>query len=195
LSVSKAAIVGSRGGQQSALRAKALKQIRIDEYVLNPSQCALCGIPLPYEKRDQKFCGHSCRATLKNQTRERHDAVKRTCVVCDTPTHNPKFCSLKCQAIERASLMIERIEAGDVTDRKVLKWHLIKQRGHRCECCRNTEWLSAKIPLELEHRDGDASHNKPDNLALLCPNCHAQTPTAKGRNRGNGRKSRGIKVY
>jgi hypothetical protein len=91
-------------------------------------------------------------------------------------------------------MMLGRIEAGEISDRKVLRWHLIKQRGHACESCKQTEWLGQQIPIELEHKDGNAGHNKPANLLLLCCNCHALTPTAKGRNRGNGRKSRGIRA-
>lgn len=29
-----------------------------------------------------------------------------------------------------------------------------------------------KSILEVHHRDGDRSHNEPDNLMILCPNCH-----------------------
>lgn len=58
-----------------------------------------------------------------------------------------------------------------------LKPHLIKERGHCCESCGNSEWLSNPIPLEVEHMDGDRTNNSYDNLKLLCCNCHALTPT------------------
>ena len=54
---------------------------------------------------------------------------------------------------------------------------LIVERGHRCEGCRNTEWLGNPITLELEHTDGDKKNNVRENLRLLCPNCHSYTPT------------------
>ena len=53
---------------------------------------------------------------------------------------------------------------------------------HICDECGCTKWLGKPIPLELEHRDGDHSNNSIENLRLLCPNCHAMTPTYKGRN-------------
>ncbi|GAA1248444.1 hypothetical protein GCM10009633_21770 [Janibacter melonis] len=53
----------------------------------------------------------------------------------------------------------------------------------RCDSCGGTQWLGLPIPLELEHRDGDRQNNSLENLELLCPNCHAQTPTYRGRNR------------
>lgn len=58
-----------------------------------------------------------------------------------------------------------------------LKRALITERGHVCESCCNHEWLGQPITLELEHIDGDRSNNMHDNLKLLCPNCHSQTPT------------------
>lgn len=53
----------------------------------------------------------------------------------------------------------------------------------RCNKCGGTEWMGLPIPLELEHRDGNSKNNSLDNLELLCPNCHAQTPTYRSRNR------------
>ena len=47
-----------------------------------------------------------------------------------------------------------------------------------------------KIPLEVEHIDGNYKNNVEENLTLLCPNCHALTATYKGANLNKGRKSR-----
>ena len=63
-----------------------------------------------------------------------------------------------------------------------LKPHLIKERGHKCENCGLEEWLENPIPLEIDHIDGDRTNNKKENLKLLCCNCHALTPTWRGRN-------------
>lgn len=54
---------------------------------------------------------------------------------------------------------------------------------HQCSRCLNTLWEKQKIPLELEHIDGNKHNNSIDNLQLLCPNCHALTSTYRGRNR------------
>lgn len=62
-----------------------------------------------------------------------------------------------------------------------IKARLIKERGHRCECCHLKEWLTQLITLELEHIDGDNRNNDRSNLKLLCPNCHSYTNTWRGR--------------
>lgn len=59
-------------------------------------------------------------------------------------------------------------------------------RERRCAGCGRDEWQGEPIPLELDHVDGDRWNNTLENLRLLCPNCHAQTPTYRGRNIGNG---------
>lgn len=53
---------------------------------------------------------------------------------------------------------------------------------HKCCKCNNTTWNDQPIPLELDHIDGNHRNNNISNLTILCPNCHAQTPTYCGKN-------------
>lgn len=59
---------------------------------------------------------------------------------------------------------------------------LLRERGHKCQQCNLTEWQGQPITIELEHVDGDNRNNIRENLKLLCPNCHSQTITWKGKN-------------
>ena len=43
------------------------------------------------------------------------------------------------------------------------------------------------FPKNVDHIDGDAKNNKPDNLRILCPNCHAMTSTFGNRNKNSSR--------
>ena len=79
---------------------------------------------------------------------------------------------------------------GSVARKKIL----IKERGHRCESCKNVEWLGNPITLELEHIDGDNKNNVRENLKLLCPNCHAKTPTWRKSKNNNGKSKHSDEV-
>ena len=45
-----------------------------------------------------------------------------------------------------------------------------------CEICEISTWQGKDLPLELHHIDGNRFNNTIDNLQILCPNCHSQTP-------------------
>lgn len=67
--------------------------------------------------------------------------------------------------------------------KKANKTQLIKERGHKCEKCLTSVWLDAIIPLEIHHIDGNRTNNLPDNLQLLCCNCHALTDNWRNKKR------------
>lgn len=60
-------------------------------------------------------------------------------------------------------------------------------KEYRCEKCENNgEWLDNILVLEIDHIDGDRTNNELENLRYLCPNCHSQTDTFRGRNLNKG---------
>jgi len=58
----------------------------------------------------------------------------------------------------------------------------LKER--KCEEC---GWKKiskdGRIPLELDHINGDHRDNRLKNLRILCPNCHSLKSTHRGRNK------------
>ncbi|MGE0298493.1 transposase [Pseudonocardia sp.] len=56
-----------------------------------------------------------------------------------------------------------------------------------CEECGLSEWRGERLPLHLDHVNGDHTDNRIQNLRILCPNCHALTDTWCGRK--NGRRT------
>lgn len=60
--------------------------------------------------------------------------------------------------------------------------------SEKCSKCGILEWRGKKLPLELDHIDGDSANNEQTNLRLLCPNCHSLTKTWRGRSINTGKK-------
>ncbi|MFE3381158.1 HNH endonuclease signature motif containing protein [Streptomyces anulatus] len=55
----------------------------------------------------------------------------------------------------------------------------------RCALCgTGRTWRERPLPLEVDHIDGNWRNNQPQNLRLLCPNCHSTTDTYRGRGKG-----------
>lgn len=55
---------------------------------------------------------------------------------------------------------------------------------NKCSECGITEWLGKPINIQLDHINGDCSDHRLANLRMLCPNCHSQTDTWCGKNKG-----------
>lgn len=66
-----------------------------------------------------------------------------------------------------------------------LKRRLVKEgiKEWKCEKCGITDWMGEDITLELHHINGNHFDNRLENLQMLCPNCHSQTPTHKKNNK------------
>ena len=76
------------------------------------------------------------------------------------------------------------VENSSYTSTNNLRKRLIDEGifEKKCNRCKMEVWLDQNIPLELEHINGISSDNRLENLELLCPNCHAFTPTYRGKN-------------
>jgi len=68
-----------------------------------------------------------------------------------------------------------------------LKKRIVLEQVQKCNHCGIYEWNGKPIVLELEHKDGNHSNNERENLEAICPNCHSQTNTWRGRNKTNKR--------
>lgn len=88
------------------------------------------------------------------------------------------------KGIIKSKLTLEDILIKGDKKVKGLRVRLIKEGVFEdiCNECGLTEWNGKPITLELHHNNGDNTDNRIENLSILCPNCHAQTPSFRKPN-------------
>jgi hypothetical protein len=171
-------------------KQKAIK--KRNDYLLNPNFCNKCKMQLCYEKRQYFYCSRKCSSIINNEKR----SIDRFCLTCKIKIKNKKnakkYCSHSCQQVAQRKEIWKNIEEGKYVKQhgKTIRDYLFSHREAVCEICKLDMWQNQKIPLDVDHIDGDANNNLPSNLRLICKNCHALTPTFGNKNRGKGRKHR-----
>ena len=122
------------------------------------------------------------------------------CRNCNKEIKNKnKYCSVKCQKEYEYMNFIKKWKEGETSGMRGeyqlsmhIKTYLLEKYNNQCARCGwgETKQYTGKIPLEIEHIDGNYKNNKEENLIVLCPNCHSLTSTYKGANYNHGRKTR-----
>lgn len=195
-----------------ARQNKKLREESLRRYYNNPNHCEYCGEVIvvgksesPKSTQRKKFCNSSCAASYNNQGVRRNYksdtdySSSNKCVNCglDIPRQN-KYCSSKCQHEYEQKEWEKKWFAGEIsgninpvwtTYSNRVKTYLFNKYDSKCSKCGwgETNPYTGTVPLEVEHIDGNPYNTTPDNVTLLCPNCHSLTATYRGANRGNGR--------
>lgn len=141
----------------------------------------------------RNFCSRECKDLF-------HRKPLNKCLSCGLDTKN-KFCSGKgCQATYQYKQFISKWLAGQVdgTSKRCenispyVRKYMIKEADNKCSKCGwgETNSVTGKIPLQINHIDGDSRNSAKKNLEVLCPNCHSLTPNYGILNKGKGRQGR-----
>ena len=106
-----------------------------------------------------------------------------------------KYCSNKCQIDYQHKKFIfewKRCKKGEILTKNIsryIKKYYVSKFGELCFLCgwNKKNFVTDKVPLEIDHIDGDSKNNLENNLRLICPNCHALTSNFRNLNKGKGR--------
>lgn len=119
-----------------------------------------------------------------------------TSFIYDDKSSTGKFCSNSCNGKYKIEFITKPlIEQGKVDQTSTLKTYLTNLHGYKCNICSISEWNNKELSLHVDHIDGNSDNNFPDNIRLLCPNCHTQTETFSGRNKKNTKRNSYMQRY
>lgn len=162
--------------------------------------CEACELPFSKQyKVSNKYIPRFCSDKCARQHKKKDKATN--CINCKQDIRHysvnrlRQFCCRDCSWQHRRKENIKKFNQGLIRDRPHIRKILTVLRGYTCNCCAISEWNNKPITLQVNHIDGNCTNNMPDNLELICPNCHTQTDTYSGRNKGNGRKARGLPLH
>jgi Zn finger protein HypA/HybF involved in hydrogenase expression len=146
--------------------------------------CMYCEQPIE-SAHAKKFCNSSCSAKYNNRIRKPRSAESRKKTSESIKALGPRSEETKIKAL--LSYSISRVKylfdtPFDSLEKQSKRTRIIIEQEGKCAHCRISEWMGQPVCFEMDHIDGNNQNNKRDNLEILCPNCHSNTPTWKGRN-------------
>ena len=154
----------------------------------------------PYDPKI--YCSQRCAAIVSNLNHPKNKSLKLTtsCILCGNKVNrtSKKYCSLKCQMLHRYQIYLKDWKSGKEDGNKGIQTKIISAHlrrylnekfGEKCSMCgwKNKNPITNRVPLEIDHIDGNSENNDENNLRLICPNCHSLTPHFRNLNKGNGR--------
>lgn len=159
-----------------------------------PLRCETCNKFHKSIYASGRFCNNICARGFSRRGTGRHSFKEFNCKSCGriskgfTGNSALLFCSRPChQAYNFTQRYNKWINGEPAVWARTggVRVAVIKRDGYICRDCGISEWHEKPIALEVDHIDGNCRNNRADNLRLLCPNCHSQTPTFGSKNRGN----------
>jgi Zn finger protein HypA/HybF involved in hydrogenase expression len=155
-------------------------------------KCKKCETNFEPQKGLKSFCSLSCRNSrvrtdeIKNKISE---GVKNSEKFKQGQINRNKFIDYKKIAEKNKESWNKKILNAKYETLSFgrLKKRIKLEQKNKCNKCGINSWNDKPITLELEHKDGNNQNNKRENLECLCPNCHSQTSTWRGKNKTNKR--------
>lgn len=155
--------------------------------------CLGCSLEFKPSYSKNVYCSRSCSAKVNNRKYpKRPPALPQNKCQCGKDiAYQSKQCK-SCYNKARRHLILTQWKDNELTSRDLppsIREYLIESANFACVKCGfdTLHPLDNKSVLEINHINGNGTDHSPNNLEVICPNCHALTNSYRGRNQGHGR--------
>ena len=195
------ACANSRGPRTEEFKEKvrrALSKGRKTEFICDG--CGDIGVKHPkhLKKNGKNFCSRACYITFRPVPSLAKSLP--ICLECNNPVKDIKrsYCSIKCKTLHTRRDKIAkwlRYEMRHTYNERIPEYirdYMLEDVNSKCEGCgwSKVNPVTGRVPLQVNHKDGNPCNHDRENLELLCGACHSITTTYCSLNWGKGRKSR-----
>jgi hypothetical protein len=178
--------------------------------------CMGCGIVFRKKENDfnvamkkgaRVFCTRSCSSrTIQREKGSKRELITCPCGKTSRRSKSPSklYCSVPCynrfSDLPKKETLTQEIirlwqngefdaSCSTASVHRTIRKFLLDSVGNKCQRCDWSEVnpASGRVPLHVDHVDGNWKNSSKCNLVVLCPNCHSITPKYGALNKGNGR--------
>lgn len=145
------------------------------------------------------FCSPKCVGISFGRNKRTNQAGTGFCKMCSASVgKRSTYCSNTCLWKDKNEAKISAWLSGEWDGTSshglshILRRYVMEQNEYKCQEC---SWskvhpVTGLIPLSIHHIDGNWKNNRPENIELLCPNCHSLTDTYGSLNKGTSPEGR-----
>ncbi|MGV9205607.1 MAG: HNH endonuclease [Promethearchaeia archaeon] len=162
-------------------------------------KCLKCGTEFTPQKGLLNYCSFSCRnsRTFNEESRKKKSQANKEWYrnlssedkeKHKSNLHSPKNIEKRKQTYRYRLLNSDFNSLSYESKRK----RIIIEQGNKCNHCGLDEWNGKSLLLEIDHINGIGDDDKRENMEAICPNCHSQTFSFRGKNKP--RKNGDVKV-
>jgi len=153
--------------------------------------CETCNITHDGSYASGRFCSSKCARSFssKEKRAEINAKVSNALKGKTNPRNGIKWSQdakdklkakylLKAEDRAKASELRWKTAPWDQIQKGKRRDRILLEQNNSCAICKISPiWNNTKLVFQLDHISGNRKDESRENLRLICPNCHSQTPT------------------